>query len=565
MPTFTGWFSRISRRYAPWLFFRTWGGVDQTLTTNELDVRLYRYQRLWDYYQGTAFDDIEAWAEYRRAFGLYRQIRLVWDHVHALVEFYATHVWSGTLPLDGKQLPDGVVNAIPLAEDTPDDLSTAIGQLWQWWNFQETMTMLVRYTATLGEFLVELSDDVERGKLNLNLIWPGYVTYIDLDEAGNVKHYVLEYEAWDEDEQRFFYFRREVDKESFRTFRSDTIISPEAFRQVASTPNPYGFVPAVWFRHIRIIGNHGEPALWATQSELDEVNGLFSHIIDKSHVSLNAPIVVAGNIAPTVFQRSLDNMVAAAKNVFTEDADEPREGRQDLNILEGPAGTSVSTIQLNVTDAAKILDRIIAGIERKVPEVTFYEQLRSMTQLTGPAASRLLGDVEHKLRAVAGNYDRSLIKLLQMGVAIGGFRQREGLAGWSAHNDQQVKFAPFTIESYLAGDLNFDIMPRELVPMTPRERYELLQLKKLVLPDLPEEQLAKEGGYSEEAIRAFNMPTAAEQAELRDLKNQMFTEGGPGGPGAPAQRSGAPAGGPQGGNAPNPNGKESSPLASQRP
>ena len=558
----TSWFSRMSKRYAPWLFYRTWGGVDQTISAHEYDVRLYRYQRLWDYYQGTAFDDLEAWAQYRRAFALYRQIRLVWDHVHALVEFYATHVWSGTLPLDGKRLPDGVTNAIPLADDTPDGLASAIGQLWQWWNFQEAMTMLVRYVAALGEYLVELSDDVERGKINLNYWWPGYVTLIDLDEAGNVKHYIIEYEAWDEAEQRFFYFRREVDKTSFRTYRSETMAAPDAFREVSTTPNPYGFVPAVWFRHIRIMGNHGEPALWATQSELDEVNGLFSHIIDKSHVSLNAPIVISGNIAPTVFKRSLDNMVSAARNVFTEDEDEPREGREDLNILEGPAGTSVSTIQLNVTDAARILDRIIAGIERKVPEVTFYEQLRSMTQLTGPAASRLLGDVEHKLRSVAGNYDRSLIKLTQMGVAVAGFRQNEGMGGWAVQNDQQTKFASFDLDSFLAGDLNFDIMPRELVPMTARERYELLLLKKQVLPDLPEEQLAKEGGYSEEAVKAFKMPTAEEQAELRELKQEMFTEGGPAGPGRPP---GAPPGGPQGGQPPSQNGREGARLASQRP
>lgn len=564
MPMITRWFSRVSHRYAPWLFYRTWGGVDQSLTTHEYDVRLYRYQRLWDYYQGTAFDDLEAWAQYRRAFALYRQIRLVWDHVHALVEFYATHVWSGTLPLDGKRLPDGVVNAIPLADDTDDGLSTAIGQLWQWWNFQETMTMLVRYVAALGEFLVEISDDVERGKLNLNLIWPGYVTLIDLDESGNVKRYIIEYEAWDEDEQRFFYYRREVDKATFASFRSDTIASPEAFRQISSTPNPYGFVPAVWFRHIRIIGNHGEPALWATQSELDEVNGLFSHIIDKSHVSLNAPIVVAGNIAPSVFKRSLDNMVSAAKNVFTEDELEPRESREDLNILEGPSGTSVSTIQLNVTDAAKILDRIIAGIERKVPEVTFYEQLRSMTQLTGPAASRLLGDVEHKLRAIAGNYDRSLIKLLQMGVAVAGFRATEALGGWAERNDQQVKFAGFDLDSYRHGDLNFDIMPRDLVPMTPRERYELLQLKKLVLPDLPEEQLAKEGGYSEEAVKAFLIPSAQEQADARQQRQDMLLNPAAAAT-APNRPPGAPPGGPQGGNQAKQNGRENAPLAKNRP
>src|SRR4030095_7385123 len=106
--------------------------------------------------------------------------------------------------------------------------------------------------------------------------------------------------------------------------------------------------------------------------------------------SLKAPIVVSGNISPNVFRRALDDMTGAIKKTFTEELEEPRGTREELNILEGPQGTSVSTIQLNVTEAAQILDRIIAGIERKVPEVPFYEQLRNMTQLTGPAARRLL-------------------------------------------------------------------------------------------------------------------------------------------------------------------------------
>lgn len=540
----TNWSSWVSstKRFVKHLFYRTWGGPDQQTHASDHDLRTYRYQRLWDYYQGTAFDDLEAWSKYRQAFGLYRQIRLVWDHVHALVEFYATHVWSGTLPLDGKTLPSGVANAIPLAEDTDDALASAIGQLWQWWNFQEQMTMLVRYVAALGEYLVELSDDVERGLITLNFCWPGDVVELELDESGNVKSYALEYETIDPDTQMTYRYRREVDQFSFRRYRNDMPSVVRSFQEVETIENPYGFVPAVWFRHIRTMGNHGEPALWATQGELDEVNALFSHIIDKSHVFLNAPIIVSGNIAPNVFRKALDDMTSAVRKTFTEDLDEPLSSREELNILEGPAGTSVNTIQLDVVSAAQILDRVIAGIERKVPEVTFYEQLRSMTQLTGPAASRLLGDVEHKVRAIAGHYDRSLIKLLQMGIACAGFRVNEGAGQWSMRTEQQEKFRTFTLDSYKAGELDFDIMPRELVPMTAQEKYQLLLMKKQAIPTLPQAQIAREGGYNEDQIRAFKIPSAEEEAALRDERNEMQLQ-----PQIVQARQpvGAPQGGPQ--------------------
>lgn len=547
-------------------FMRSWGSPEQAYAAREQDVRAYRYQRLWDLYQGTAFNDLAAWAEYRRTYGLYRQTRVIWDHVHQLVEFYATHIWSGSLADDGLHLPDGIPNAIPLAQDTNPELANAIGQLWLWWNFQEVMTLLVRYTAALGECLVELKDDPERGVVLIDIVWPAYVRDIRLDEAGHVKYYCIEYQVLDPETRTPFSYRREVDSESFRTYRDgvpyDYVKNPlpvgtqpygEAVRSGAyddsleaegsAIPNPYGFAPAVWFRHYRMIGVRGEPAVWATQAELDEINQLFSHMLDKAHVSLEAPIVVSGNIAPNALHRALTNMVGSVKRTFTEDLDEPRGDSESLNILEGPAGTEVKTIELKISEAAQALDRIVAGIERKCPEITFYQQLRSMTQLTGPAASRVLGDVDRKVRAIAAGYDRQLIKLLQMGISMAAMRHDEGLEGWSARNAEQRKFAGFTDASYRDGALNFNIMPRDIVPMSPRDRYELLQLKKSVLDIIPQTQLATEGGYDADVVEKWQVEYEKQQAEKLIQQQEAM-----------AQRAnafqarrpeGAPPGGPQ--------------------
>src|SRR6478752_5206291 len=205
------------------VFMRSWSNPEQQHAIRDQDVRDYRYQLLWDYYQGNAFDDLQQWAEYRKAYGLYRQIRQVWDHVHGLVEFYATHVWSGSLAEDGLKLPDGVPNAIPLAEDTKPELAAALGQLWTWWNFQEVMTMLVRYVAALGEMLVEVKDDPDRGKVMIDLIWPGYIKNIALDEAGNVQSYCIEYQVFDEVKNDVYIYKREVDKEYFRTYKDNVL------------------------------------------------------------------------------------------------------------------------------------------------------------------------------------------------------------------------------------------------------------------------------------------------------------------------------------------------------
>lgn len=545
-------------------FFRTWGNPEQQYALTQSD-RAYRYRRLWDYYSGIAFDDLSAWGVYRREFGLYRAIRQIWDHTHQLVEFYATHIWSGSIAADGLTLPDGVENAIPLAKDTDAKLAAALGQLWLWWNMQEQMTTIVRYTAALGEYLVELKDDTERGKVLINTIWPSYIKDIKLDESGNVREYEIEYRVKDDDTNETFTYRRRVDKEWITTYKNGEPFdytndplpsgdqpygeyvsgSGEGFddEDGARVANPYRFAPAVWFRHLRMAGVRGEPAIWSTQGQLDEANQLFAHLLDKGHVSLEAPIVVSGNLAPNALQKALGQMVGNVKRAFTETLGGPVAERETINVLEGPAGTRIETIELKISEAAEALDRIIASIEKKCPEITFYQELRAMTQLTGPGAQRVLGDVERKVRSIAGGYDRNLIRLSQMGVSMCAMRLEEGLEGWEDADDEQKKFAAFDENSYEDGDLNFDVMPRSVTPMNIKDKLEIEQLKKAVLGDfIPPEQLAEELGYHEDQIKEWTARAEKMKAEAEALMKEQAQAGAP----TPIRKPvGAPGGGPQ--------------------
>jgi hypothetical protein len=561
-------------------FMRTWGNPELTNIARDLSMRHYRYLRLWDLYDGTAFQNRSDWSEYAKTMGLYRNVRQIWDHVHELVEFYATHVWSGSLAGDGLTLPEGVPNAIPLAEDTKPNLAAVIGQQWKWWNFQQGMTMIPRYTAALGELLVEIIDDPIAGNVMLDMVWPGYVADIRLDRVGNVKYYRIEFMYWDRDEEKEHRYVREVDSKSFRTFRDDkpwnyetapipvgtdpegaihglgtggtSRLLPTSRSEGYEWENPYGFAPATWFRHHRVLGVRGEPAVWSTQGQLDEVNGLLSHMINKAHISLAAPLVVAGNLNPNRLQNAFKSMVGAAKRVATADLEDERADAETLNVLEGPQGTTVTTIDLKLAEAGDVLDRITKSIERKCPEIIFYSELRSMTQVTGPSASKLLGDVDRKVRQIASGYDQDLIKTHQMSTAIGGWRLQQGVDGWADPSEAQQKFDGFNLESYAKGDLNFDIMPRDIVPMSTRDRYELLQMKKTVLPFLPPEQLAKEGGYHDETkIKQWVSDFEAKQQEQMQMQMKQQESK------IEAKKPvGAPEGGPQRG-APNQNRKTS--------
>jgi hypothetical protein len=112
------------------------------------------------------------------------------------------------------------------------------------------------------------------------------------------------------------------------------------------------------------------------------------------------------------------------------------------------------------------MDHLLTEIEHDFPELSMYTELRKMSQVTGPGAARMMGDVYSRVLEVASNYDTQSIKLFQMAAAIGGFRFKENREGWRLRTDAQAKFAPFDLDSYARGDLNMAIMPRPLIPMT---------------------------------------------------------------------------------------------------
>jgi len=99
-------------------FFRSWGRPDDSNQTRDVDKRAKRYELLWDLYDGTAFSDMSDWTEYKSHYGLYRQIRMIWDHVHELVEFYSTHTDAemekrlGAMDLKAMKIRERIATAV---------------------------------------------------------------------------------------------------------------------------------------------------------------------------------------------------------------------------------------------------------------------------------------------------------------------------------------------------------------------------------------------------------------------------------------------------------------------
>lgn len=450
-----------------------WRNPQPDGATNDIRARL---NLLWSYYDNSVFDSVAQWAAYRSNYTLYRNIRSIYNPTRRLVNFYVAQVYPGVLSEDATKLPDGVAIAIPFSDDTNEKLKLAVAQFWQWSNWQSNNKLMVRYGGATGSVLVEVVDNVARGKITTAVRWPGLLAdrakddgpSLILDDVGNVKFYALEYQATDEAGETFTY-RKEVGQEFIIEYRDDKVTS--------ETENPYGFVPAVWAKHIDegwgVDGEdiYGAPAISGSIGKIDELNGLASHTHDHIDKVIESPGIISsdggvgkiGEQAANLKKEKQANQDEFASPIATASL---RNLRRLL--LKAPKGASWVPLTGNLQPEQVIpaMDHLLTEIEHDFPELGMYQELRKMSQVTGPGAARMMGDVYSRVLEVSSNYDTQSIKLFQMAAAIGGFRFRENREGWRLRTEAQAKFAPFDLDSYARGDLNMAIMPRPLIPMT---------------------------------------------------------------------------------------------------
>lgn len=504
-------------------FRRTWNGQGQQANAR-YRPRADHYDRLWEYYSNTAFEDLRNWSSYKGRHGLYRYIRQIYNPTFRLVEFY-TSIYPGVLTTDARRLPDGTPLAIPLARDTRQEIRDALGSFWEWSNWQEQMHVMLRHAAALGNVLVKLNDEVDRRKVSAEVIWPGLVSDLELDSAGNVQRYALEYDI-EGDGGRCHRYREEVTKESIQTTLDDRPF--DATGAGARYENPYGFVPAVWYRFNNLGSVYGAPVTWCAIGKLDELNHLVSQIHDQIGKMLEAPIIVKGgkNV------RVLADMIQGSKQVATHESPDPLAGREQLDVLYGPPEAGLETLSLDVQQAMAAAHALVQEVERDFPELSMFATLRAMTQTTGPAVEKLAGDVKHRFVRAAAAADRQSVKLFQMGLAIAGMRANSG--AWGALDGKRRRFLPFDLTSYEQGHLDFDIDMRPLLPEAKGEGYQVEQsrwtaFKMAVEAGMPLEMLLRDDGWDDarvqEMARHLGGPLARELAQAN--QDAVPAPGGP--------------------------------------
>ncbi|MDQ3540681.1 MAG: hypothetical protein M3440_08345 [Chloroflexota bacterium] len=467
-----------------------------------------RYLERWAWSTGTMFQELSRHSRLMGDPRVYANTSLLFKHVESVGDFYGTTIYQGSLSTDGKPLPDGTRGAIPIdpqmeREDDAAALRTGIAEQWSSWNWQQNMTLRPAFVSRLGDGLTELVDDISRGVVYPSMVRPWHVPEIELDFVSNVKAYAVQYdvtEHQDSGQTDHYRFRKEVDKEVFRYFRDD---KPHDYGDGDVVANPYGFVPAIWDRHKVGWGERGVAATDGTRQALIQINSLLSHSFDFQRKAFAAPIIVRGRIGKagqTEITMPGDSSISSPgliDRLLSRTERRASQAAQSLDVLQGSDDAAIMQAQFDIGKTLEIIAFLKEGILEENPEGSFYHQLREMSQLTGPAAERALGDAVSRCRLARAGYDAQSVKLFQMALGMSGMRANEAApgTGWAAPlSRRQQAFLPFNLDSYREGKIDFGISDRPVVLPTEQERVEVI----LAREQIQTRRGLIELGYSEE-------------------------------------------------------------------
>lgn len=480
------------------------GGAPQQKTMDKLQAD---YAEKWAIYEGTLFQNIAEHNPYRHDPTVYRNIKLLWKHSEAIVDFYAGSIYQGSLPSappeEGNELP----GAIPIvagvtgsdAKERNAQLLRAIVEMFTAWNWQEQMSLRPMFGSSLGDVLTEIVDDKEKRFPYPQSVWSGFVKDVELDYVGNVQRYVLEYPVKKQSangQVDSFLFRKEVDKEFFRYFRDDAPY--DANGEGAVVPNPYGFVPAIWDRHRKGLPGsvRGRGALDGTRQALLQLNSIFSHAFDFQRKAFFIPSMLA------------TTGVTAGAEIDTS------ANEDEFDVIPVPPDSTLLQPRFDIGQTRELLQDLQAAILSEAPEAQFYEKLRGMATIATETARLLMGDVGTRRALAASGYDSQTIKLLQMSIAIAGFRASDG--SWNQRHlgrnvrlsQRQMAFLPFGLDSYALGHLDFSITEREIVPMSESERLALIAQKEALMTPWGLEQAGITGDAAQQILDSRTMADA---------------------------------------------------------
>jgi hypothetical protein len=484
----------------------TFSGEQNAATFESLSARNMRYQMGWAWYEGTIYNNIQAFAQgYKNQKGLYRYVQSIYNPTSRIGNFYKGVVWRGSLDAAA-----GDSGAIPitvgeLAND--EQLRAAIAHVWKISNWNINKNVHVLNGTILGDCALYIRDDIERKQSRIEILHPSTLSKVEVDTRGFVKAYIIEESRVDERGMKSTYKETAEhgtgDEIIFRTYKNNVPYAWDGNNDAAGNPRaewtePYGFIPLVLTQHITEGRDWGKSEVFNYWDKFAVIDDEATLLHDQIRKTVN-PFKLAN------FKRGND--LAATTPTATADKSQPGKEKDDIIYvdMENARITPIVTA-LDIVGVSANIKQMLDSLENDLPE------LSNDIATSNIATDTLLAKrarVESKVIERRINYDTGMIAADQMAIAIGGFRGYEGYRG-------------FDLDSYGSGKLDHSISDRPVFPESENEKMEkkikiwqvAADMVQKTQGQIPAEVVLLDLGMSKETLgmneedEAPNLPTA---------------------------------------------------------
>lgn len=424
--------------------------VADTPSWDEQKARQMRYNVLWAQYDSTSYRDIQGWANaYRTQYAMYKFIRPIYNPAYRLGEFWKSHIFGGLLSPEADN-----TGAVPISTDN-ESLRPAIAELWKWSRWQVKKDILSVRGTILGDAAIQIVDDIDRGRVYMELLHPGDIKEVDLDPFGSVKSYTIEKMIPHPTKPTTTVRHTEIVSRSgddvvYQTFLNDR---PYAFNDdPAEWAVPYGFIPLVIIQHNDVGLGWGWSELHPIRAKVQEVDGLASQLSDH----------IRKTVDPIWIMKMKYSDITIPVTSPATDGTSPEPGREELQTIytgKDGGGAEAMVADIDMESVLMHIDNVLKEIERDVVELS-----SDIHTASGSASGRALRTARQPIVAKAlirrNNYDAGLVSAQQMAVAIGGFRKYDGYSG-------------FGLDSFGKGDLDHTITARKVFESDPLDDAEV--------------------------------------------------------------------------------------------
>jgi hypothetical protein len=407
--------------------------------------------------------------------------------VYRVTEFYAKKLWPGVLP-----------GALPI-QTTNKRIIEPIHQVWKWSNFSAKKTVFARQQALFGDAYIKVATktgaDGTALDVHYELIKAEHVTDLDLDQRGYLTYLRVDIpirvmqqdgtwkrlthtEIWDKQRYRLW-----VGEHGAFATAATGMGDPDEDKPLSD----FGidFVPFVKAPFIDTDDLRGANAWFHALDKIDEANRQATRLHQQLYVSNKETWAIEADITDAAGRPIAPPKIGNRRDGTTGyDGDVVTVG--DLHLWRLPSGWHLKSTVPPINFAASI-DALAAQIEEiadDLPEMAYYRTRDFGDQLSGVALRLKLGPAVDRVTEARGIAEDALARANQMALTIGA---KAGLFP--------------DVGTYEKGDFDHSFAERPVMPLPETEEAAAAQQRQAL--GIPQEQLWKELGYTDDQIKEF--------------------------------------------------------------